>query len=151
MSYFALKNSFCNIHLFLKILFRRKSTKLLKLEVPLFCHFYKSRTSRIQFQCLFCQFYNYYLYIENFIFCLTLVTINMPSQKRKKRRNRNCYIVCQLKPFLTEMNQLLVPIRLPAHLICKMTYRFHLKLSNLRKYPTTITMITYQMKIIESA
>ena len=29
--------------------------------------------------------------------------------------------------------------------------QFRLKVSNLKKYPTTITMITYQMKIIESA
>ena len=87
-----------------------------------------------------------------FLFCFTLVAINMPSQKRKKRRNRNCYkkqvkIVCQLKLFLREINQLLVLIRLPTHVIYKMIYRFHLKLSNLKKHPTTITMITYQMKI----
>ena len=80
----------------------------------------------------------------------------MPSQKREKRRNRNCYkkqvkTVCQLKLFLREMNQLLVLIRLPTHLIYKMIYRFQIKLSNLRKHATTITMIRYQIKIIESA
>ena len=91
-----------------------------------------------------------------FIFCFTLVPINMPSQKHQKRRKRNRYkkqvkIVCQLKLFLREMNQLLVLIPSPTHLIYKMIYRFHLKLSNLKKHPTTITMITYQMKIIDSA
>ena len=91
-----------------------------------------------------------------FLFCFTLVAINMPSQKRKKRKSRNCYkkqvkIVCQLKLFLREINQLLVLMRLPTHMIYKMIYRFHLKLSNLRKHPTTITMITYQIKIIDSA
>ena len=91
-----------------------------------------------------------------FLFCFTLVAINTTSQKRKKRKSRNCYkkqvkIVCQLKLFLREMNQLLVLIPSPTHLIYKMIYRFHLKLSNLKKHPTTITMITYQMKIIDSA
>ena len=60
-----------------------------------------------------------------FFFCFTLVPINMPSQKRKKRRNRNCCkkevkIVCQLKLFSREMNQLLVLIRLPTHLSTKL-------------------------------
>ena len=54
----------------------------------------------------------------------------MPSQKHQKRRKRNRYkkqvkIVCQLKLFLREMNQLLVLIWSPTHLIYKMIYRFH--------------------------
>ena len=35
------------------------------------------------------------------------------------------------------MNHLLVLIRTLTHLIYKMIYRFHLKLSNLKKHPTT--------------
>ena len=49
----------------------------------------------------------------------------MPSQKREKRRNRNCYkkqvkTVCQLKLFLREMSHILLLIRTPIHLIYKM-------------------------------
>ena len=46
--------------------------------------------------------------------------------------------------FLREMNHLLVVTRTPSLLIYKMMHSIHLNLSNSKKHPTTIILITYQ-------
>ena len=76
-------------------------------------------------------------------------------KNKKKNRNRNCYknrvkIVYESNLFLRKMNHLLVLIPTPSQLTYKRINRFHLKLSNLKKYLTIITPITYQMKITQN-
>ena len=74
----------------------------------------------------------------------------MLSQKRKENQKQKLLqkasqIVYELKLFLRKMNHLLVLIPTPSQLSQQ---SFHLKLSNLKKHLTIITLITYQMKII---
>ena len=138
--YFALKTSFCNIQPFLKFLFRGKSIKLLKLEVPLFCNFYKNKISGIWFSVCFVSFVSIVSILKNLFFASYQYFLICHGKSTKKIKNRKCYKnqvknVCQLKLFLREINHLLVLIWTPTHLIYKMIYRFHLKLSNLQKHP----------------
>ena len=149
--YFAFRNSFCNIQPILKILFWRKSIKLLKLEAPLFCLFYKIKIFGIQFSVCFVSFESISSISKNLYQHLLICHCKNP----KKSRNINCYKkqfknVCQLKLFLREMNHLLVLIRTHSHLIYKMIYRFFMKLSNLKKHPFKITFLTTQLEIIGS-
>ena len=114
--HFALKNSFCNIQPFLKILFRRKSIKLLILEVPLFCNFYKNKISGIQFSVCFVSFVSIISISKNYFFAFHQYLLMCHRKNARKSSNRNCYkkqvrIVCQLKLFLRELNNLLVLIR----------------------------------------
>ena len=103
-SYFTLKNSFCNIHLFMEDSSSEKSSK---------CHYFviftKVKYVEFSFSVCFDSSVIIIYILENAFFCFTLVLINMPSQKRKKRTNRQCYkkqvkIICQLKLFLREIN-----------------------------------------------
>ena len=80
----------------------------------------------------------------------------MPSQKRKEKEkqkllqkaSQNCLSI----KAIFERNKPTTSSHTITHSRdLQNDLQFCLKLSNLRKYPTTITMITYQMKIIESA
>ena len=123
-----------DIELFLKILFRRKSIKMLKLERPLFFNFYKKY---LEFSLLFVLliFASIISVSKKLFYCFILVSLNMTSQKHKEKQkqkllqkaSQNCLAI---KLFLREMNHLLVLT--PTYLICKMIYRFHLKLSSLK-------------------
>ena len=84
--YFAFRNSFCNIQPFLKILFRRKSIKLLKLEVPLFSLFYKIEIFGTQFSVCFVSFESISSISKNLFFCFILVPLNMSLQKCKEKQ-----------------------------------------------------------------
>ena len=74
----------------------------------------------------------------------------MPSPKRKEKQKQK--LLQKASQNCLSTNEPSTNFHSLTHALdLQMIYRFHQKLSNLKKHPTTITMMTYQMKIIESA
>ena len=73
-----------DIELFLKILFRRKSIKMLKLEKPLFFNFYKKY---LEFSLLFVllNFCKYYFCIEKIILLLYISVSKYDIAKTQRK------------------------------------------------------------------
>ena len=56
--------------------------------MPLFCHFYKSKISGIQFSVCSASFVSIISISKNLFFCFILVPLNVPSQKRKEKQKQ---------------------------------------------------------------